>query len=31
MWGILQDFVKNPSDVDGTAKRLEEAAAKAYG
>jgi alpha-glucoside transport system substrate-binding protein len=27
---ILQDFVKNPSDAEGTAKKLEAAAAKAY-
>jgi ABC-type glycerol-3-phosphate transport system substrate-binding protein len=27
---ILQDFVKNPSDAAGTAKKLEAAAAKAY-
>jgi alpha-glucoside transport system substrate-binding protein len=27
---ILQDFLKNPDDVDGTAKKLEDAAAKAY-
>jgi len=27
---ILQDFLKNPDDVDGTAKKLESAAAKAY-
>ena len=30
-WKILQDFLKNPSDVDGTAQQLEAAAAKAYG
>jgi len=30
-WKILQDFLKNPSDVDGTAEALEKAAAKAYG
>jgi len=29
-WKILQDFLKDPSDVDGTAKALEEAAAKAF-
>jgi alpha-glucoside transport system substrate-binding protein len=27
---ILQDFVKNPSDAEGTAKKLEAAATKAY-
>lgn len=29
-WKILQDFLKNPTDVDGTAADLEAAAAKAY-
>ena len=29
-WKILQDFLKNPGDVDGTASKLEAAAAKAY-
>jgi multiple sugar transport system substrate-binding protein/alpha-glucoside transport system substrate-binding protein len=29
-WKILQDFLRNPSDVDGTATKLEAAAAKAY-
>ncbi len=29
-WKILQDFLANPSDVDGTARKLEAAAAKAY-
>jgi ABC-type glycerol-3-phosphate transport system substrate-binding protein len=29
-WGIFQDFLKNPSDVDGIAQKLESAAAKAY-
>jgi ABC-type glycerol-3-phosphate transport system substrate-binding protein len=29
-WKILQDFLKNPKDVDGTAAALEKAAAKAY-
>jgi alpha-glucoside transport system substrate-binding protein len=28
MFSILQDFLKNPDDVDGTAQKLEEAAAK---
>ncbi|MBA2474777.1 MAG: extracellular solute-binding protein [Actinobacteria bacterium] len=30
MFTILQDFVKSPKDVDGTAKKLERAAAAAY-
>ncbi len=30
-WKILQDFLANPSDVDGTAQKLETAAARAYG
>ncbi|MBS1870768.1 MAG: extracellular solute-binding protein [Actinobacteria bacterium] len=30
-WKILQDFATNPSDVNGTAAKLEAAAAKAYG
>ncbi|MFF2653863.1 ABC transporter substrate-binding protein [Streptomyces sp. NPDC058045] len=30
-WKELQDFLKNPKDVAGTQKRLEAAAAKAYG
>jgi alpha-glucoside transport system substrate-binding protein len=30
MWKIFQDFLKNPSDVDGTAQQLESAAAAAY-
>jgi alpha-glucoside transport system substrate-binding protein len=29
-WGIFQDFLKNPSDVNGIAQRLESAAAAAY-
>jgi hypothetical protein len=29
-WKILQDFLSNPSDVNGTATKLESAAAKAY-
>ena len=29
-WKILQDFLKNPSDVDGTASKLERAATRAY-
>jgi alpha-glucoside transport system substrate-binding protein len=30
IWGLLQDFVRDPSDVDGTADKLERAAARAY-
>lgn len=30
-WKILQDFLANPDDVDGTAAKLESSAAKAYG
>lgn len=30
-WKILQDFLANPSNVDGTAQKLETAAARAYG
>jgi alpha-glucoside transport system substrate-binding protein len=30
-WKILQDFLAKPSDVDGTAQKLETAAAKAFG
>jgi alpha-glucoside transport system substrate-binding protein len=30
-WKILQDFLSNPKDVNGTASKLESAAAKAYG
>ncbi len=29
-WKILQDFLANPGDVDGTAQKLEAAAARAY-
>ncbi|HKF90015.1 MAG TPA: ABC transporter substrate-binding protein [Acidimicrobiia bacterium] len=29
-WKIFQDFLRNPSDVDGTAQQLESAAAQAY-
>jgi alpha-glucoside transport system substrate-binding protein len=29
-WKIFQDFLQNPSDVDGTAQQLESAAAQAY-
>jgi alpha-glucoside transport system substrate-binding protein len=30
-WKIFQDFLKNPSDINGTAQALEQSAAKAYG
>jgi alpha-glucoside transport system substrate-binding protein len=30
MWTILQQFLRNPDDVDGTAQKLEAAAAKAF-
>jgi alpha-glucoside transport system substrate-binding protein len=30
-WKILQDFLKNPSDVKGTQQALQQAAVKAYG
>lgn len=30
-WKILQDFLADPSDVDGTAQALERAAARAFG
>ncbi|MEU3553897.1 ABC transporter substrate-binding protein [Streptomyces fragilis] len=30
-WKILQDFLKNPKDVEGAQEKLEAAAAKAYG
>jgi alpha-glucoside transport system substrate-binding protein len=30
-WKIFTDFVKNPTNIDGTAQALETAAAKAYG
>ena len=29
-WQILQNFLKNPTDVNGTASKLEAAAAAAY-
>jgi alpha-glucoside transport system substrate-binding protein len=29
-WKIFQDFLRNPEDVDGTARALESAAVKAY-
>ena len=31
MFSILQDFLKNPDSVDGTADKLEAAAKQAYG
>jgi ABC-type glycerol-3-phosphate transport system substrate-binding protein len=31
MWKIFQDFLQNPDDVDVTAQKLEQAAARAYG
>ena len=31
IWGILQEFMQNPTDVDGTAQQLEDAANAAYG
>jgi alpha-glucoside transport system substrate-binding protein len=31
MFTILQDFLKNPDDVDGIAQQMEDAAAKAFG
>ena len=30
LWKLFQDFIKNPSDVDGIAQQMEAAAAKAY-
>ncbi len=30
-WKILQDFLKNPKDVQGTQQALEQAATQAYG
>jgi hypothetical protein len=30
MWKLFQDFLKNPSNVDGIAQQLETAAAQAY-
>jgi hypothetical protein len=30
MFTILQDFLKSPKDVDGTAQKLEKAAAQAF-
>ncbi|MGH2545483.1 MAG: ABC transporter substrate-binding protein [Actinomycetota bacterium] len=31
LWGILQDFVRSPDDVDGIAEELEDAATRAFG
>jgi alpha-glucoside transport system substrate-binding protein len=31
MWKLFQDFLNNPSDIDGTAQKLEDAAKAAYG
>ena len=31
MFNLLQDFLRDPADVDGTAQALEDAAAKAFG
>ena len=31
MFSLLQDFLRNPADVDGTAQALEDAAAQAFG
>ena len=31
MFSLLQDFLRNPDDVEGTATKLEDAAAKAFG
>ena len=30
-WKIMTDFLKDPSDIQGTQQALEAAAAKAYG
>jgi len=30
-WQVLQEFLRRPTDVDGTATKLEAAAAKAFG
>jgi alpha-glucoside transport system substrate-binding protein len=29
-WALLQDFIRDPSDPEGTARKLDQAAAKAY-
>jgi hypothetical protein len=31
MFSLLQDFLRNPDDVEGTAQKLEDAAAQAFG
>jgi alpha-glucoside transport system substrate-binding protein len=31
LWGILQEFIRNPDDIDGITQQLEDAAAQAYG
>ena len=31
LWGLLQEFVRNPDDIDGITEQLEAEAAKAYG
>ena len=31
IWGLLQEFVRDPSDIDGTAQKLEDEAAAAFG
>jgi alpha-glucoside transport system substrate-binding protein len=31
MWQILQDFLQNPNDIEGTQQSLEQAASQAYG
>ena len=31
LFKLFQDFLKNPSDIDGITKQMEAAAAKAYG
>jgi hypothetical protein len=30
-WALLQDFLRNPSDIDGITAQLEAAATQAYG
>ncbi|MGH2723425.1 MAG: ABC transporter substrate-binding protein [Actinomycetota bacterium] len=31
MWGLLQEFVRNPDDIDGVTQQLEDAANQAFG
>jgi alpha-glucoside transport system substrate-binding protein len=31
MWGLLQEFLRNPEDIDGITQQLEDSAARAYG